>query len=258
MYTKSDLIKDFQNIGIKPEGTLFVHSSMSAVGKVKGRADTVLDAFMEYMRQGLLVLPTHTWSEENNKNNIFDSQTEPSCVGILTNLFMKRKGVVRSLHPTHSVAAFGSDARKFTSGEEKRDTPCPREGCYGKLYDRNAQILFLGCSLKNNTFIHGVEEWNNIQNRLSDDYKEYTIIKPDGEKIKRPMKYHQAPVEDVSGNYDIIQKPLIKKKIAVQGKIGDAKSFLCQARPMADLVSEFLKKNPDLFLDDKPVPQNWY
>lgn len=29
--------------------------------------------------------------------------TEEACVGLLTNLFRKRPGVVRSLHPTHSM-----------------------------------------------------------------------------------------------------------------------------------------------------------
>ena len=46
MYTKKDLIKSFKKIGIDPEGTLLVHSSMKAVGEVEGRADTVIDAFM--------------------------------------------------------------------------------------------------------------------------------------------------------------------------------------------------------------------
>jgi aminoglycoside 3-N-acetyltransferase len=66
MYTKEDLIKAFKEIGINPEGTLLVHSSMKAVGEVEGRADTVIDAFLEYMQDGLLVFPTHSWSEENN------------------------------------------------------------------------------------------------------------------------------------------------------------------------------------------------
>lgn len=257
MYTKEDLIKAFKEIGIDPEGTLLVHSSMKAVGEVDGRADTVIDAFMEYMQNGLLVFPTHTWSEENNEDNIFNPQTEKSCVGILTNIFRKREGVVRSLHTTHSLAASGEDAEEFIRGEEKVDTPCPRNGCYGKLYDRNAQILFLGCTLKTNTFIHGVEEWNQIPNRLGEKAVEYKIKLKD-KMIKRPVYPHQAPVEDVSKNYDKLKKPLLAKNICVKGKIGDAESYLCQAREMADLTSTFLQKNQDLFLDDQPVPEQWY
>ncbi|NLM98188.1 MAG: aminoglycoside N(3)-acetyltransferase, partial [Halanaerobiaceae bacterium] len=41
-------------------------------------------------------------------------------------------------------------------------------------------------------------------------------------------------------------------------KIGDAVSYLCAARGMADLTTEFLKKDKDLFADGKPVPEEWY
>ncbi|PUU93679.1 AAC(3) family N-acetyltransferase [Halanaerobium sp.] len=257
MYTKNDLIKDFKEIGIDPEGTLLVHSSMKSVGEVEGRADTVIDAFMDYMKDGLLVFPAHSWSEENNEDNIFNPKTEKSCVGILTNIFRKREGVLRSLHPTHSLAAYGKDAEEFISGEEKVDTPCPRNGCYGKLYDRNAQILFLGCTLKSNTFIHGVEEWNQIPNRLGEKPVEYKIITGD-KIIKAPVHPHQAPVKDVSKNYDKLREPLLEKNICRTGKIGDAESYLCQAKEMADLTSTFLQKNQDLFLEDQPVPEQWY
>jgi len=257
MYKKEDLIREFKEIGIDPKGTLMVHSSMKAVGEVEGRADTVIDAFMEYMKDGLLVFPTHTWSKENNEDNIFNPQTEESCVGILTNIFRKRNGVFRSLHPTHSLAAYGKDAAEFINGEEKRKTPCPREGAYGKLYDRNAQILFLGCTLKSNTFIHGVEEWNEIPNRLADYTVDYQIIS-EIKVIESAVHPHQAPIEDVSKNYDKLREPLIEKNICQIGKIGDAESYLCQAREMANLCSSFLEKDQNLFLDNQPVPEKWY
>ena len=146
LYSKNDIINSIINIGIKSTDTLLVHSSMKSIGKVENGADSVLDAFMEYMKEGLLIFPTYTWKQMNDEYNIFNPETEPSCVGILSNIFRKRPGVIRSLHPTHSVAAYGEDAADYTSGEEKWDTPCPRGGCWGKLYDRKAKILFLGCS----------------------------------------------------------------------------------------------------------------
>ena len=102
MHNKSDLLRDIQSLGIDPQGTLLIHSSMKAIGPVEGGADTVLDAWCDYMQEGLLIFPTHTWETIGEKNTVFDSRIEPSCVGILPELFRKRPGVVRSLHPTHS------------------------------------------------------------------------------------------------------------------------------------------------------------
>ncbi len=115
MHTKRKPDVDLARLGIDPRGTLFVHSYKS-IGDVEGRADTVLDALMEYMKDGLLALPTHTWNNVNLQNPVMDVLYTPVCVGILPELFRKRAGVRRSLHPTHSVAAIGRGAGRVPRG----------------------------------------------------------------------------------------------------------------------------------------------
>ena len=257
MFTKQDILEGIKSLDIKPTDTLLIHSSMKAIGEVEGGANTVLDAFMEYMKDGLLVFPTHTWAQINDEYRIFRPETEPSCVGVLTNLFRRRPFVYRSWHPTHSVAAYGRDAKSYVSGEEKNTTPCARNGCMGKLYDRKAKILFLGCSLKRNTYLHGVEEWNQIGNRLSDNYHPYQIMTPDGRLLSCPMRGHQNPVGDISQNYDKMLEPFLKKGIATQGRIGDAECVICDAVGMAELTSVYLQRDQDLFLTSDPIPVEW-
>lgn len=258
MYNKNDIINSIIKTGIKPTDTLLVHSSMKSIGEVENGADTVLDAFIEYMKEGLLIFPTHTWAQINEKYNTYNTETEPSCVGILSNIFRKRPNVVRSLHPTHSVAACGVDAVEYAAGEEKWDTPCSRGGCWGKLYDRKAKILFLGCSLRSNTFLHGVEEWNNIPNRIADTYQQLKIVTSKGEIINRPSRRHYNPLCNVSDNYGKMLEPFMYKGIAKKGFIGDAESILCDVVGMADLTTLFLKYNPDLFIDNNAIPTEWY
>lgn len=258
MYTKEQLKEQIKNLGVQAHDTLLVHSSMKSMGKVDGGADTVLDAFSEYLQQGLLVLPTHTWEQINETYNVFDVLSEPSCVGLLTNLFRKRPGVFRSWHPTHSVAALGDDAADFIQGEEALDTPCSRKGCWGKLYERKAKVLFLGVNLSSNTIIHGVEEWADVPRRITDGHTLLKIRTPDGRLLDRPMRRHSSPVSDLSGNYVKLTTPLLERGIAMQGKIGDAKSILIEVAPMVELTMELLERNPDLFLDQDPVPKEWY
>ncbi|MFW6030198.1 MAG: hypothetical protein ACOCRO_08090 [Halanaerobiales bacterium] len=52
MYSKRDLLNDINKMGINPEGTLMIHSSIKAIVEVQGQADTVIDAFIEYMKDG--------------------------------------------------------------------------------------------------------------------------------------------------------------------------------------------------------------
>ena len=255
MYQKQDLMTHLADMGIDPKGTLLVHSSMKAIGDVEGGADTVLDALCAYMRDGLLVLPTHTWRQMNETYTVFDSRTEPSCVGVLTNLFMKREGVVRSLHPTHSVAAFGKDAEDYIAGEELTRTPCARNGCWGKLYDRKAQILFLGCTLKSNTYLHGVEEWIDTPNRLKPTAQDFTVIDRDGVSHIVPQYRHHTsdPVVDPSEHYDKMEPIFVKGGAVSYGRFGDATCILGDAVKMAELTIPYLKRDPHLFDDDTAI-----
>lgn len=258
MITKQKLIQDLKDLGIQKTDTLLVHSSMKAVGEVEGGADTVLDALMEVVSDGLLVLPTHSWATMKEDHMIFDPKEEPSCVGILTNLFLKRENVYRSLHPTHSVAAYGKDAKEFVQADLIwLDTPCPREGCWGELYDRQAKILLLGCGLNRNTYMHGVEEWNHIPERLCEQTEPMKVKMPDGSIKDRPMRRHYKPDGvSISEYYIKMEHIFLTCGIAKKGKVGMADCLICDAKKEADLVTRCLKENPNVFGNmEEKVPE---
>ena len=256
MYTAKELFSHLEAMNIDRRGTLLVHSSMKAIGPVEGGADTVLDVLSDYMKDGLLLLPAHSWSHVGKDYPIFDALNEPSCVGLLTEMFRKRPGVIRSLHPTHSMSALGREAASFVSGEENAHSPCPRTGCWGKLYDRRATILFLGCSLKRNTFIHGVEEWNDVPNRLGKEPIEYTLIAPDGQRLTASVRPHhtEPPVTEVSQRYDKMEPAFIAGNAIRRGHFGDAPCVIGDAVRMADITTACLKRDIHLFDDDRPLP----
>ncbi len=251
MYTKEQLIQDLKNLGLQATDTVLVHSSMKAMGEVEGGADTALDALQEVVSEGMLVLPTHTWATMTEEHNLFDPETEPACVGILPNLFRKRPGVIRSLHPTHSVAAWCKDREKlvkFTNDEECHSTPCPRKGCYGKLYDLNAKILLLGVKFNRNTYLHGVEEWFGIGERLTDFTLPLEVVLPDGTRKATPMHKHFKPNNiSISEYYGKLEPDLLKADVMKIGKVGNAECRLMKAKELADIATEYLKKERDYF-----------
>lgn len=253
MHTLESLQKDIGRMGIVARDRVLIHSSMKAVGEVQGGAETVIRAFQQALAAGLLILPTHTWKEWNNANGLYDPRTEPSCVGILSEIFRKMPDVFRSLHPTHSVAAWGVGASEFVEGEEFLDTPCPREGCWGRLYDVGAKILFLGASLKTNTFLHSVEEWHDIPERIAQSPTRYRIRKHDGVIIERGFRHHCSKHGDPSRHFDKIEELAVARKVIRRGAIGSAPSVICDAVKLADLVGQLLEENPHLFDDDQPI-----
>jgi len=243
MYTKQNLIDGLTKLNIDPTATLMVHLSYKAIGEVEGRGDTVLDALSEYMRDGLLVLPSHTWDNVRVQNPIMDVLYTPTCVGKLTEMFRKRPNVHRSLHPTHSLAALGKGAEDFVSGEEKINTPCGKGGAYYKLWEQNAYILLIGVNFTRNTYIHGVEEWDNAIGTISQDKTDLYVINHQGNRLYTPQYRHCAHLG--SETFGKLESPAIQKGILTFGEFGGASVRLMRTKPLRELLAGFLKENPN-------------
>lgn len=250
MYTKLDLIAQLKELGINPMGTVLVHSSFKSIGEVEGGPETVLDALSEYMKDGLLVLPAHTWDIVREKTPYFYVDDTPTNVGILTELFRHREGVLRSWHPTHSVAALGKEAESFTQGDEKFDTPCARESAYGKLLDRKAQIMLVGVDLKRNTFIHGIEEWLNIPNRIKDSHESLYTVLSDETVLPIPSRRHTASWSEF---YFKVDDLLIETNAMYLGNFGKAEVRVCNTVRMTEVLTMVLQMDPGVFSNDKPL-----
>lgn len=243
MNTKLSLMNDLEKAGVKRDGLLLVHSSMKAVGETDGGADTVLDALCEYHNSGILLLPTLSYLVPYDPDPYFDVDETPSCVGILPQLFRKREGVYRSCQPTHSVAGYGKYASDLLEGEEYCTTPCNRGSAWYKLYMFKGQVLMLGAPLTTTTFLHGVEEWAEIPERIS---KETVSIRVKTHSGVLTGHYH-THINHVSDNYGLLEKEYEASDFASRQKIGNADSWLFEAAPWCDFVTEKLKKDPDLF-----------
>ena len=106
-YTKADLKHDLVAMGLTGNETILIHSSMKSIGPVEGGADTVLDAWMEFFAEGLLLLPTHTWRFINEENRVFDVRRSPCCTpGGCYDRLRAAHGKVLLLGVTHARNTF--------------------------------------------------------------------------------------------------------------------------------------------------------
>jgi len=242
MYTKQDLTAHLAALNIDPAGTLMVHISCRAVGEVEGRGDAILDALSAYMRPGLLVLPSHTWNNVTADNPVMDVLHTPTCVGVLPEMFRKRPGVRRSLHPTHSLAALGAQAEAFLSGEEHIRTPCGMGGAYYRLWERDAQILLIGVSFIRNTFIHGIEDWDHARGSLSQERSDLYVINHEGNRLYTPQYRHCARLG--SETFSKLEPEAQRQGVLTLGRFGDATARFMRARPLRTMVAAILKDDP--------------
>lgn len=161
--TKAQLIQDLGKLGVKKGDIIFVHSSLKSIGFVMGGPGTVIDALLQVLgAQGTLVLPCLSLSgsmiETLESGRVFDPRNTPSSVGAIPEYFRKREGVLRSVHPTHSVCAYGKKAEWLTYGHDTCGSTFGKGSPYYKLLELDAKILGLGVDLGPVTFYHVIED----------------------------------------------------------------------------------------------------
>lgn len=159
----TDLLRTLRALGIGRGDVVFVHSSFDQFLGFKGTVGDLIRTLQEAVGpEGMLVMPTMPFTgtavDYAATGKIFDVARTPSQVGLITELFRRTPGVVRSVHPTHSVAAWGARAETLIEGHHLAPTPCGAGTPYLKLVDHHGKLLFLGTGVDAFTFYHGVEE----------------------------------------------------------------------------------------------------
>lgn len=150
-------------MGVHTGDTLFVHSSIDAFGGFQGKPNEVIQMLQACVGPaGLLMMPTMTFTgsaiQLARSKAVFDVRRTPSRMGMISELFRRSAGVVRSVHPTHPVACWGADAAVVAQGHHLSSTPCGRGTPFEALLQRRGKIVLLGTDISVLTFYHHLEE----------------------------------------------------------------------------------------------------
>ncbi len=249
---KSALIAHFKKAGIKNTDTVLVHTALSKLGFIIGGAQTVLEALLETLNEGTLVMPTHTadlsdpkhwqhppvpkaWHDDIRTHMpLFNQETTPTRgMGKVAQQFLCLKKTVRSFHPQVSFSAYGKNAAYLT-----KDHPLTpmfgMESPLGKLYQHGAKILMLGAPLSTCTAFH-------LSEILSASVAKFTDGIPAIEDGKKVFKYFEDYDYD-DDDFENIGQALIKNDIIQVLSIGLSKSYLMDAKCAIDAAATWMKK----------------
>ncbi|MBQ2929400.1 MAG: AAC(3) family N-acetyltransferase [Clostridia bacterium] len=262
MLTRNDVFALLESFGIRRDDVVTIHSSLREVGPIEGGADGLIDALKDYLCDGLLLIPTHTWAVVNAANPHFDVRSTVPNIGTLSRVAAFRKDAVRSLHPTHSMAAFGKNARAYIQGEEKFGTPAPVGGALSRLYELNGKVLLVGVGHERNTYLHSIDERVDQPNRLSPNGFAVEITDWNGH-VLRNEDFHPHRTEGIScglSEYYRNYKHALDVTGAVQyGWLGNALTYCCDCRKMTDTVLRILKRaDRDVCIGIQEIPEEWY
>lgn len=162
-FTPDDLQHTLSTLGIARGDSILVHSSFDAFEGFQGKPTDVISVLQNVVgTEGVVMMPTMTFGGTAvayaRSNPLFDVARTPSRMGLLTELFRRSPGVVRSIHPTHPVAIWGNEADVIATDHHLAQTPCGAGTPYEALLERDGKIVLLGTDIGVLTFFHLLEE----------------------------------------------------------------------------------------------------
>jgi aminoglycoside 3-N-acetyltransferase len=162
-FRPADLKSALRQLGVVPGDVLMVHSAFDRFLGFHGGPVDVIRALQEVVGAGgTVMMPTipfrGTAVEYALGDPVFDARQTVSRMGLITEVFRRSPGVLRSRHPTHSVAVWGNRADAIIAGHEHAETPCGRRTPYGRLLEYDGRILLAGVPANTMTFCYFVAE----------------------------------------------------------------------------------------------------
>jgi len=241
--SKRQIVEGLRALGLPRGAILMVHSSLSSLGQVDGGADTVIDALLEALGpEGTLLMPTHPARD----GRTFDPDTIPSEMGIISETFRLRPGVLRSRHPYHPVAAYGARAEEMLRDHELSAVPDGPETPYGRLITLGGWVLHIGCDLDTLTLLHTVEA------ELDMPYlRELEMKYVDAQGKVQTLHIKRCPGGHRGGVLKFDR--LFREEGAMTvGRIGRAVCRLLFAPKAAAIMRREMARDPFFALDDNP------
>lgn len=152
-----------RRLGIQETDTLLVHSNFEPDSGFQGTPADLVSAFVGAVgEKGNLLMVSIPFRGSAYDylalDKTFDVRKTISMMGLVTEMFRRRPGTVRSLHPTHPVLACGRDAETLTEGHERCPYPCGAGSPFDKFLAAKGKILFFDVGFGSITFFHYVED----------------------------------------------------------------------------------------------------
>jgi aminoglycoside 3-N-acetyltransferase len=263
--TRAQLAADLLKLGVEPGDTLFVHSSLKSLGYVEGGPDTVVRALQDAVGEnGTLLLPTYYMPGGTIKGTceltdyVFDARKHGTNMGRLPEAFLASPGTKRSIHPTHSVSAWGQHAIFLTEAHHKS----PSVFGLGSPWQRflqipNAKVLGLGISMGPVTFYHLLED------TLGDDFparvwqdKTFQIpcLDNDGKTWNVPVRPFNTTLSARRIDHklradlqDYFKREFERAGLRVNGRVGDANSWFIPAQGFFDQLKILAGENITIY-----------
>jgi len=235
---------------------LMIHSSFNSMTPMyKGKLNNFLNRLISYCEEKriTLVMPSFFFGKDAYnygsyyKEHHFDVKKTISQMGLLTELFRRKSGVKRSIHPTHSVCAYGQLAEEMTKGHHLADTSCGEGTPFGYMAQHKTNILGLGTKyFRVLTQVHTAEDMLKDEFPIKFKTKEIISVMCKDERGEE-LNYSLRNIEGEYRRDARLITKIIGKKIK-KWKYKGIPMFLTEANVITDTLIDAAQKGVTIYV----------
>jgi aminoglycoside 3-N-acetyltransferase len=243
----SDMLKNkLREMGIQETDTLLVHSNFNPDSGFKGSPLDMVNALVELVgTEGNLLMvsiPFRGSSYDYLKlNKPFYIKKTISMMGMVTELFRRKEGVLRSLHPTHPVLACGKDSEWLIADHEKCLYPCGIGSPFDKFRQLKGKILFFDVGFGAITFFHYVEDITkdklpfNVYNDTP-----FSVTAYDENNNKHIIETY-AFSKDIIRGARKLEEEMSKRNLIKKGRVGNSRFLLVNTEDVVACQTDMIE-----------------
>lgn len=243
MKSRDDIVEDLHALGVREGDTLMVHASLRKLGPVEGGPPGVIEALDRAVgRAGTLMMLVGS----DPADGPFDRRTSPgqSDVGYLAEAFRVHPRTIVNDHPESRFAARGRGAAALIE-----DAPLNDYYGEGSPLDRlcrtGGRVLRLGADEPTVTAIHFAETLVDLPEKRR--IRTEPRIMVEGEirtvVVDRLDDEHGIVPWDGEDYFALILRAFLATGRSSEGRVGNAKSELFEARAIVEFAVEWMKRN---------------
>ena len=260
-FTPAEFRETLRGLGVRTGDVLCVHSSFDQFLGFRGNVGEALQSLKDSVGpEGGILMPTQPFTstaiEYVRTHPVTDVARAPSLVGMMTEILRRTNGSVRSINPTHPVAAWGDKGVRLVGNDWEARTPCGRGTAYHRLIEADGGILMLGTGVQPMTFYHCVEELIEPSMPFSPFTAEvFTLQTKDAKGSLHTSRMRLfEPVVSARRSMSLLVPELKALGFWKEARVGRLEVILLRATDVLEACRSMAKKNRFCYLQDAANP----
>ena len=253
-YSRNDLEGAIKAIGIRPGDSVFVHSGFKRANGFTGSPSDVVDSLLEVVgTEGHLLMMSIPYRGSSQKytesDPVFDVTRTPSAVGLISEVFRRRSGVLRSLSPLHPVLAYGPLAEWLVADHEKCARSCGKGSPFERFLSLQGKFLFFDATFSSLTFMHYVEDL--FSARLPVDLYHpmaaMVRVRDGAGREARVRQFFFGEAARKQRNFAPVERQLRADGTLRKARIGNTRLLCVDAHDVVNCARSLIERGPGLY-----------